>query len=104
MGAQKLSLSLREQVSPFPSSGHAKSSPALFLSSWPGVGRAAGQGSGGVGCALPVGPRAPPANEIHGAEPLHPLGQVSAPWAEWAPRDSPHPTMLEEEEEQQARG
>lgn len=91
MGAQKHPLSPREWVSPLLSSGHPKSLPALFLSSWPGVGRAAGQGGGGVGCALPVGPRAPPADEIHGAEPLHPLGQVSAPG------DPPHPTMLEEE-------
>lgn len=101
MGAQKPPLSTREWVSPLPFSGHPKSLPALFLSSWPGVGRAAGQGSRGVGCTLPVGPRPPPADEIHGAEPLHPLRQVSAPQAEQAPL---HPTMLEEEQQPLGRG
>lgn len=46
-----------------------------------------------MGCTLPVGPRAPPADEIRGAEPLHPLRQVSAPWAErapWGPLPAPH--------------
>lgn len=38
-----------------------------------------------MGCALPVAPRAPRADEICGAEPLHPLGQVSALQAEQAP-------------------
>jgi len=84
-GCSESPLSTREWVSPLPSSGQPKSLPALVLSPWPGVGRAAGQGSRGVGCALPVGPWAPPADEIRGAEPLHPLGQVSALWAERAP-------------------
>lgn len=50
-----------------------------FFSPSPGVGRAAGQGGGGVGRAVRVGARPPPADEVRGAEPLHPLGQVRAP-------------------------
>lgn len=69
----------KEQVSPPACPQQPTSPPALSFSPSPGVGRAAGQGGGGVGRAVRVGPRPPPADEVRGAEPLHPLGQVRAP-------------------------
>lgn len=69
----------KERVSPL-ASPRQPNPPLPFPFPPPGVGRAAGQGGGGVGCTVRVGARPPPADEVCGAEPLHPLGQVRGGW------------------------
>lgn len=82
----------KERVSPLASPRQPKP-PLPFPFPPPGVGRAAGQGGGGVGCTVRVGARSPPADEVCGAEPLHPLGQVRG-GGEPRPTTRPHAQLL----------